>query len=270
MRASANRSIRPQSCDKNIGVPPPARLTPLVNLPRRIEMIDTCGPDVAPLWAELREHISALGLHGAYFLLVPSFELGGARLAGAASGRIRPLMDTYRALGNPAVGVAIRAGFSALEPRIWRPEALMAELPLPLRSARRAWMERAAEVWGVSLHHGFDVPVFAPGGWRGLFKISAPDGPITPAFMRAVQDSTERFHRAYVQTRPQPMSQSLSDLESGALRLIAEGQGCKRAFDTLGVSAKAVEKALERARMKLAAGNTTQAVLRAYQWGLIA
>ena len=35
-------------------------------------------------------------------------------------------------------------------------------------------MERAAADWGVCLYHGFDVPVLAPGGWLGLFKINAP------------------------------------------------------------------------------------------------
>jgi DNA-binding CsgD family transcriptional regulator len=222
------------------------------------------------MWAELRECASALGLEGAYFLLVPSFEPGGARVAATASARIRPLMDTFSAGRNPEVAVAIRNGFSGSEPVVWRPEALMADLPLPLRRARRAWMERAAADWGVCLYHGFDVPVLAPGGWRGLFKINAPTGPITPALMREVQGSAERFHRAYVQARPKAEARPLTELEAGALRLVAEGLCCKRAADTLAVSPKAAEKALERARAKLAAGNTAQAVLRAYQLGLIA
>ena len=96
------------------------------------------------MWAELRECASALGLEGAYFLLVPSFEPGGARVAAAASARIRPLMETFSAGRNPEVAVAIRSGFSGSEPGVWRPEALMADLPLPLRRARQAWMERAA------------------------------------------------------------------------------------------------------------------------------
>ena len=146
----------------------------------------------------------------------------------------------------------------------------MADLPMPLRRARQAWMERAAADWGVCLYHGFDVPVLATGGWRGLFKINAPEGPITPALMRTVKEPTERFHRAYVQTQPQADARPLTEIEAGALRLVAEGQCCKKGAGTIGVSPKAAEKALERAREKLAAGNTTQAVLRAYQLGLIA
>ena len=268
---SANPAARPRPSNDCGGVSLPSRTRlQLVSLPPRVEMIDTGNPEVAPLWAELRECASALGLEGAYFLLVPSFEPGGARVAAAASARIRPLMETFSAGRNPEVAVAIRSGFSGSEPGVWRPEALMADLPLPLRRARRAWMERAAADWGVCLYHGFDVPVLAPGGWRGLFKINAPKGPITPALMRDVQRSTERFHRAYVQTRPQPEARQLTELEAGALRLVAEGQCGKKAADTLGVSPKAAEKALERARVKLAAGNTTQAALRAYQLGLIA
>ena len=241
----------------------------LANLPPRVETIDTRSPEVAPLWAELRERAGALGLDGAYFLIVPSFETGGARVAAAASARIRPLLDTYRAGRNPEVNVAIRFGFAGSEPGVWRPDLLLAALPLPLRRARQAWMERAAEAWGVCLYHGFDVPVFAAGGWRGLFKINAPEGRITAALIREVQEVTERFHRAYVRTRPQ-LASRLTDLEAGALRLVAEGQCCKTAVDTLGISAKAAEKALERARVKLPASNTAQAVLRAYQLGLIA
>jgi DNA-binding CsgD family transcriptional regulator len=178
-------------------------------------------------------------------------------------------LDTYRVGRNPEIDVAIRSGFAGSEPAIWRPDRLLAELPLPLRRARQAWMERVAEAWGVCLYHGFDVPIFAAGGWRGLFKISAPEGPITAALMREVHEATERFHRAYVRTRPQ-LASRLTELEAGALQLVAEGQCCKKAVDTLGISAKAAEKALERARVKLAAGNTAQAVLRAYQLGLIA
>jgi DNA-binding CsgD family transcriptional regulator len=240
----------------------------LATLPPRVETIDTCSPEVAPLWAELRERGSALGLDGAYFLIVPSFEPGGARVAAAASARIRPLLETYRAGRNPEINVAIRSGFAGSEPGVWRPDALLAELPLPLRRARQAWMERVAEVWGVCLYHGFDVPVFAAGGWRGLFKINAPEGPITAALMREVHEATERFHRAYVRTRPQ-LASRLTELEAGALQLVGEGRCCKRAADALGISPKAAEKALERARVKLDAGNTTQAALRAYQLGLI-
>ncbi len=161
----------------------------LASLPPRVETIDTRSPEVAPLWAELSERGSALGLDGAYFLIVPSFEPGGARVAAAASARIRPLLETYRAGRNPEINVAIRSGFAGSEPNVWRPDALMAELPLPLRRARQAWMERVAEEWGVCLHHGFDVPVFAAGGWRGLFKINAPEGPITAALMREVHEA---------------------------------------------------------------------------------
>lgn len=260
---------RPSNDCGGISLPSRTRLQ-LVSLPPRVEMIDTGNSEVAPLWDELRECANTLGLEGAYFLLVPSFEPGGARLAATASARIRPLMDTFSAGRNPEVAVAIRNGFSGSDPVVWRPEALMADLPLPLRRARRAWIERAAVDWGVCLYHGFDVPVLAPGGWRGLFKVNAPKGPITTALMRDVQRSTERFHRAYVQTRPQPEARQLTELEAGALRLVAEGQCGKKAADALGVSPKAAEKALERARVKLAAGNTTQAALRAYQLGLIA
>lgn len=271
MRASANRSARPERCDNIIGVPPPSRpRLQLVKLPPRVELIDTLSPEVGPLWAELRERACSLGLQGAYFLVVPSFEHGGARVAAAASARIRPLLDAFSAGGSPEVDVAIRSGFHASEPDVWRPEVLMADLPADLRRARLAWIERAASDWGVCLHHGFDVPVFAPGGWRGLFKINAPEGPITPAFMLAVQEATERFHRAYVQTRRRAKARQLTELEADALRLVGDGHSCKMAVGALGVSPKAVEKALERARIKLDAGNTAQAVLTAYQLGMIA
>ena len=103
----------------------------LASLPPRVETIDTRSPEVAPLWAELRERGSALGLDGAYFLIVPSFEPGGARVAAAASARIRPLLETYRAGRNPEINVAILSGFAGSEPDVWRPDVLLAELPLP-------------------------------------------------------------------------------------------------------------------------------------------
>ena len=148
----------------------------------------------------------------------------------------------------------------------------MADLPLPLRRARRAWMERAAADWGVCLYHGFDVPVLAPGGWRGLFKINAPKGPITPALMRDVQRSTERFHRAYVQTRPQPEARQLTELEAGALRLVAEGQCWQEGEPTaLGVSPKAAREGARACQGQARAPATRRRPRSgAYQLGLIA
>lgn len=242
----------------------------MVDLPTRLELIDKCRPDVLPLCAEFCARAEALGIDPAYFLLVPSFEPGGACMAAAACARMQPLLNACKAKLQPEVSVAIRHGLSAPEPRPWRPHAFLAELPPPLRRARLAWMDRAAEAWGVSLRHGFDVPVFGPGGWRGLFRISAPEDAITPALMRSAQEAAERFHRAYVQVSSPGPARRLTELEARALQLIAAGQGCKEGASTIGVTSKAVEKALERARVKLEAGNTTQAVLRAYQWGMLA
>jgi DNA-binding CsgD family transcriptional regulator len=233
-------------------------------------LIDTACPAVAPLCAELDERAGALGVEGAYFLMVPSFEPGGARILAAASLRVRPLLEAYHAGMQPEVSMVIRSGFSRSEPELWCPDTLLAGMPSSLRTARQAWMDQAADVWGVCLRHGFDAPVFGPGGWRGLFKINAPAGPISQGFMRAVQVSAERFHRGFVRARSPSGARTLTELEAGALRLIAGGKCCKQAAPNLGVSAKAAEKALERARLKLGAGNTTQAALRAYQLGLIA
>ena len=196
----------------------------LVSLPPRVEMIDTRSPEVAPLWAELRESASALGLEGAYFLIVPSFEPGGARVAAAASARIRPLLETFGAGRNPEVDVAIRSGFSGSEPGVWRPDALLAELPLPLRRpGRRGWSGRPRPGASASTTAS-TCRCSRPAGGAGSSRSTHPQGPITPAFMRAVQKPTERFHRAYVRTRPQARRAQLTELEAGALRLVAEGQ----------------------------------------------
>ena len=121
--------------------------SPAIRLPSRVETIDTTSPNVASWCAQLCERAEAAGVEVAYFLMVPSFEPGGARLAAAATPRVQLMVDACKTL-RPEVSAAIGRGFSVAEPTLWRPDILSAGMPPALRRARQAWIAWAAEAWG--------------------------------------------------------------------------------------------------------------------------
>jgi DNA-binding CsgD family transcriptional regulator len=136
---------------------------------------------------------------------------------------------------------------------------------------RQRWEQVEREVIGDGWWYGFDVAVFGPGGRRGLFKINTPlEQPLDRAYMEGVRDVVSAFHLAFCTVELAAEDRiHLPPEEQEVLAGVASGLKAQAIGDELGITARAVEERLARARKRLGCGTTSQALARAIALGLI-
>ncbi len=139
----------------------------------------------------------------------------------------------------------------------------------------REFMHEAVDC-GVG-NQGFSIPIRGPSGQFALFTVSSKDSDETWA------KYTEEYTRAlilashYVNQKALEIEKgtdqadlaSLSPRETDALTMLALGYSRAQAADSLAISEHTLRVYIESARFKLAATNTTHAVARAMNQGLL-
>jgi DNA-binding CsgD family transcriptional regulator len=239
---------------------------------RSVEVIDRNLPAHAPLFDEMRDRLRAE--HGVtkarYFHAVPT-ATGGGRLEISASPLLRPLAEDYVSNRRHELDFTLLPKMRRPEPTRWVDQPRDEECPpsiLPRRAEWRAW---ARKVMGEGWEHGFDVPVFGPGGRRGLFKIHAPlEQPLGRAYMRGVQSVVQDFHLAYCAVRLAAAPRvRLAPEEQEALTGAAAGLNADTIGYESGIKRRTVEDRLGRAREQLGCRTTPEAVAKAVTLGLI-
>ena len=136
---------------------------------------------------------------------------------------------------------------------------------------RQRWDILVREAIGEGWWHGFDVAAFGPGGRRGLFKINAPlEQPLGSRYMARVRHVLQDFHLAYcrVQLAAAPRIR-LAPADQEALAGVAAGLKADAIGYELGITGRAVEERLARARKMLGCRTTAEAVAKAVTQGLI-
>lgn len=126
-------------------------------------------------------------------------------------------------------------------------------------------------------NQGFSVPIRGPSGQFALFSVSSSDADDTWA--RYTNDYSRSLILAshYVNQKAleietgsdQAKIASLSPRETDALTLLALGNNRAQAADSLSISEHTLRVYIESARFKLAATNTTHAVAKALNQGLL-
>ena len=237
---------------------------------RAVEVIDRTLPSLAPIFDEMRDRLHALGITKArYRHAVPLVE--GARLEVSASPPIRALADDYVRNRRHEVDYDLFERMQLTEPRPWEPAGLVDASPASVRAKRRRWAIVVSEAIGDGWWHGFDVAVFGPRGRRGLFKINAPlEQPLSRGYMLGVRHVVQDFHLAFCHVELSGEQVRLRPQEREALAGVAIGLKAEVVGEALGITGRAVEERLARARKRLDCASTTQAVAKAITLGLIA
>jgi DNA-binding CsgD family transcriptional regulator len=140
-----------------------------------------------------------------------------------------------------------------------------------MRALRQRWARVAQDVIGDGWWHGFDVAAFGPGSRRGLFKINAPsEQPLDRGYMGRVRYVVHDFHLAYcrVELAAAPRI-TLAPGDQEALAGVAAGLKSEAIGYDLGITVRAVEERLARARKVLECRTTAGAVAKAVTLGLI-
>ena len=126
-------------------------------------------------------------------------------------------------------------------------------------------------------NQGFSVPIRGPSGQFALFTVSSRDS--DDHWAKYTEDYTRSLLLAshYVNQKALEIERgtdqaeivSLSPRETDALTLLALGYSRAQAADSLTISEHTLRVYIESARFKLAAMNTTHAVARAMNQGLL-
>ena len=142
------------------------------------------------------------------------------------------------------------------------------------KSARQMQMESMDS--GIS-KQGFSVPIRGPSGQFALFSVSSPDD--DALWAKYTEEHTTELILAshYVNQKALEIERgsdkmeivSLSPRETDALTLLALGYNRAQAAESLSISEHTLRVYIESARFKLAAMNTTHAVARAMNQGLL-
>lgn len=141
--------------------------------------------------------------------------------------------------------------------------------------AARAFLAEAME-YGVG-NQGFSVPIRGPNGQFALFTANhtcddATWGAFCEEHRRSLILIAHYFNEKALELEPSrtpPQNQALSPREVDAMTLLAIGYSRAQVADTLSISEHTLRVYIESARFKLGAMNTTHAVARALQQGLI-
>lgn len=141
--------------------------------------------------------------------------------------------------------------------------------------AARGFLAEAQE-YGIGTQ-GFSVPIRGPNGQFALFTAnhtcSDEDwAAFCEMHRRALILIAHYFNEKALKlepTRVPPQNQALSPREVDAMTLLAIGYSRAQVADTLSISEHTLRVYIESARFKLGAMNTTHAVARAMQQGLI-
>ena len=141
--------------------------------------------------------------------------------------------------------------------------------------AARAFLAEAIE-YGVG-NQGFSVPIRGPNGQFALFTANHTcDDETWQVFCEEHRRDmilvAHYFNEKALQLEPNrapPSNQALSPREVDAMTLLAIGYSRAQVADTLSISEHTLRVYIESARFKLGALNTTHAVARALQQGLI-
>jgi DNA-binding CsgD family transcriptional regulator len=153
----------------------------------------------------------------------------------------------------------------------------------PVNWKRLDWTSKAARefmaeavTYGIGTQ-GFSVPIRGPNGQFALFTANHTcDDETWDVFCethrRALILVAHYFNEKALQLEPNrthPHNQALSPREVDAMTLLAIGYSRAQVADTLNISEHTLRVYIESARFKLGAMNTTHAVARAMQQGLI-
>lgn len=121
-------------------------------------------------------------------------------------------------------------------------------------------------------HHGLLVPVFGPGGYRGIVCYAGqapnPDATARTALHMAALYAHERV-RSLARDR-QRDAVGLSERELAVLQVASQGCTDLESAETLGISVRTVRFHFGNVRRKLGAANRQQAVAEAAALGLLA
>ena len=126
-------------------------------------------------------------------------------------------------------------------------------------------------------NQGFSIPIRGPSGQFALFTVSSRDGDdqwahYTQDYTRALILASHFVNQKALELErgsDQANIVSLSPRETDALTLLALGYNRAQAADSLSISEHTLRVYIESARFKLAAMNTTHAVARAMNQGLL-
>jgi hypothetical protein len=238
---------------------------------RSVEIIDRFLPGLSPLFDEMRDRLrDDHGVTKARYCHAVSLARG-ARLAVSASPPIRVLAEDYVLNRRHELDFTLLPKMRRIEPTRWADQPRDEECPRSVLPRREAWRALVRKALGDGWHHGFDVPVHSPDGCRGLFKINAPlEQPLSVQYMRGVRHVISDFHLAYcaIQLTAGPKLQ-LAPGDQEALAGSAAGLKIKAISFELGITERAVEERLARARKALDCGTTPQATAKAVGVGLI-
>lgn len=153
----------------------------------------------------------------------------------------------------------------------------------PVNWKRLDWSSKAAREfmaeaikYGVGTQ-GFSVPIRGPNGQFALFTANQTcDDDAWEDFCESNRRSliliAHYFNEKALEIEPNrspPQNQALSPREVDAMTLLAIGYSRAQVADTLSISEHTLRVYIESARFKLGAMNTTHAVARAMQQGLI-
>lgn len=141
--------------------------------------------------------------------------------------------------------------------------------------ATREFLHEAVDA-GVG-NQGFSIPIRGPSGQFALFTVSGRED--DAAWAKYTEDYTRALILAshYVNQKALEIERgtdqaeivSLSPRETDALTMLALGYNRAQAADSLSISEHTLRVYIESARFKLAAMNTTHAVARAMNQGLL-
>ena len=238
---------------------------------RSVEIIDRSLPDLSSLFDEMRDRLlDDHGITKARYCHAVSLA-GSARLGVSASPPIRALAEDYVLNRRHELDFTLLPKMRRIEPTRWADQPRDEECPRRVLSRREAWRALVKQALGDGWHHGFDVPVHSPDGCRGLFKINAPlEQPLSERYMRGVRHVLSDFHLAYCTMRVAAAPKTrLAPGDGEALAGIAAGLKIKAIAFELGISERAVEERLARARKALDCRTTPQAAAKAAALGLI-
>jgi hypothetical protein len=244
---------------------------PMNRFIRSVELIDRNLASLAPLFDEMRDRLR--DDHGVtkarYSHAVPLAD--GARLAVSASPPIRALAEDYVRNRRYELDLALLPKMREAEPSRWIDAPDDADCPRAMVAARHAWRALVRRIIGDNWRHGFDVPVYGPGGRRGLFKINPPlEQPLSESYMRGVRHVLLDFHLAYcaVQLASAPKIM-LAPGDQEALAGAAAGLKAEAIGYELGITGRAVEERLARARRALRCRTTVEAAAKGVTQGLL-
>ena len=126
-------------------------------------------------------------------------------------------------------------------------------------------------------NQGFSVPIRGPSGQFALFSVSSSDNDLswenyTNDYSRSLILASHYINQKALEIEigsDQAKIASLSPRETDALTLLALGNNRAQAADSLSISEHTLRVYIESARFKLAAANTTHAVAKALNQGLL-